>query len=360
MLLILCVFLILFEVLFYIVGNETYKTLNLFMSLKKPIFITIFYILSNSFIVYMIIGRYLPVKLHKVTAYFTGYCLSAFIYLLVYFIIASLLNLILRKVKFNFNIAAIILVPITLIVGTFLSLSPYVKKYDVKVNKDLNNEVKIALISDIHLGDVVDKSRLNKMVSEINSLNPDIVLIAGDLIDSNLDIVLDKDMLSSLKNLKSTYGTYLSLGNHDYYSGKYDKLAKTLNKYNVQTLRNESILVNNSFYLVGRDDESFNEDNSLKDMIKDIDTTKPAIVMDHNPGRIDESIKNNIDLQVSGHTHNGQLFPGNIITNLINKNGDGYKKFKNTNTIVSSGYGTWGPPIRTTSRSQIVLITMHN
>lgn len=360
MLLMISISLILFEVLFYIVGNETFKTLSLFISLKKPIFIVIFYILSNSFIIYMIVNRYIPIKLHKVTAYITGYCLSAFIYLLIYFIIASILNIIFKKLQFNFNIIAIILVPITLIVGTFLSLSPYVKRYDIKVNKNLDNEVKIALVSDIHLGDIVDKHRLNKMISEINSLNPDVVLIAGDLIDSNLDIVLDKNMLSSFKNLKSTYVTYLSLGNHDYYTNQYDKLTNILKKYDVKTLRNESVLIDNSFYIIGRDDESFNESNELNDITEKIHNNKPTIVMDHTPSRIDESIKNNIDLQVSGHTHNGQLFPGNIITNLTNKNGNGYKKFKNTNTIVSSGYGTWGPPIRTTSRSQIVLITMHN
>lgn len=359
-LIILILALILFEILFYIVGNKTYKTLSLFASIKKKTFIIVFFVLSNSFIIYMALRQYIPIKLHKPIAYFTGYCISIFIYLLIYFIIASILNLIFKKNHFNFNIIAILLVPITLIVGTFLSLSPYTKRYDIKVNKSLDNPVKIALVSDIHLGDIIDKPRLNKMINNINSLKPDVILIAGDLIDSDLDIVINKNLLLCLKNLKSTYGTYLSLGNHDYYTHKYDKLVNILNKYNVKTLRNESILINNSFYIIGRDNKSFNENISLNNITKNINTSKVTIVMDHTPNRIYESINNNIDLQVSGHTHNGQIFPGNILTNLIYKDGNGYIKFKNTNVIVSSGYGTWGPPIRTTSRSQIVLITMHN
>ena len=103
-LIILILALILFEILFYIVGNKTYKTLSLFASIKKKTFIIVFFVLSNSFIIYMALRQYIPIKLHKPIAYFTGYCISIFIYLLIYFIIASILNLILKKIKTYFYV----------------------------------------------------------------------------------------------------------------------------------------------------------------------------------------------------------------------------------------------------------------
>ena len=204
------------------------------------------------------------------------------------------------------------------------------------------------LVSDIHLGEVIENNRLNTLVEKINSLNGDMVLIAGDLVDSDLTPVKEKDMLDSLKDIKSKYGTYLSLGNHDFYTGEADELENILSKVNVNVLRDEITLINDSFYLI------------IKSSIDNFNSDKPVIVIDHNPQYLDESISNNIDLQVSGHTHKGQLSPINLITDKLFDIDYGLGKFQNTSVVVTSGFGTWGPPIRIGSSSEIVMIKLHN
>lgn len=223
------------------------------------------------------------------------------------------------------------------------------------------------MISDIHLGDIIGNNRLDKMVTKINSLNPDIVLIAGDLIDSDLDSVTRESMLDKLKEIESKYGTYFSLGNHDFYTGRAEGLTELVNYENTIVVRDNILLINNDFYLIGRDDATTNRLGAPRKTIPEIistspdfDDTKATILIDHNPDHIEDSIDNNIDLQVSGHTHKGQMFPINFITNSIFDIHYGYGKFKNTNVVVSSGFGTWGPPIRLGSRSEIVQINLHN
>ena len=171
----------------------------------------------------------------------------------------------------------------------------------------------------------------------------------------------------ALKDIESRYGTYLSLGNHDFYTGEADELENMLSKVNVNVLRDEITLINDSFYLIGRDDATVKRYNGerdslnvIKSSIDNFNSDKPVIVIDHNPQYLDESISNNIDLQVSGHTHKGQLSPINLITDKLFDIDYGLGKFQNTSVVVTSGFGTWGPPIRIGSSSEIVMIKLHN
>lgn len=349
--------LIIYAIINLLISKKIYSIFKI--KIKKPIFTAITVLVLNSYLFFMLLSKYIPSSITTILAYITSYLFSTLIYIAILFFISFILTKIFKPKKHNYYIISLILIPVILIIGTFLSHSSYIKEYDIKVNKDLNQNYKIALVSDIHLGDIVGKNRLDHMIEEINSLNVDIVLIAGDIVDSNLDTVINKDLFSSFKNLKSTYGTFATLGNHDGYTKQSNKLVSLLTKNNVTVLRNKYTLIDDSLYILGRDDTSINDDN-LNLIMKDLNTSKNIIVIDHTPNRIDESIDNNIDLQVSGHTHNGQIFPGNLFTSLLFKTSNGYDKYNDTNVIVSSGYGTWGPPIRTTSRSEIVLINLHN
>ena len=145
---------------------------------------------------------------------------------------------------------------------------------------------------------------------------------------------------------------------------KIDDVVKTFNDSGINVLRDKAILINNSFYVIGRDDISQESQTKVKrkelsDIIKDLDKSRPLILMDHQPRNFDDTQKQGIDLQVSGHTHRGQLFPANLITNAIFELDYGYLQKNNSNFIVSSGYGTWGPPIRIGSRSEIVEININ-
>lgn len=353
------IFIVLYAIINILVINKLFNIFKDSSKINKPIFFIIVAILNNSYLLFLIFEKFIPISLRHPIAVVSSYILSYFIYLILFFGLAYILSRFIHKI--DFFKPAIILSLIVVLIGTFLANSAYVEKYNITTNKQIKKEYKIALVSDIHLGYILGSNNLSKMVDEINKLDADIVVLAGDIIDSNLQTVLDNNMLSSLKNLQSNYGTYVTLGNHDGYAGHIDSLAKELNKYNVKLLRNEHILIDNSIYIIGRDDSSINSDNKfLSNKLKSLDNNKITITVDHDPKRISESVDNNIDVQLSGHTHNGQLLPFNIVTNMLFEVSNGYKKINNTNIIVSSGYGTWGPPIRTSSRSQIVLITLHN
>lgn len=344
----------------YIIGKRIFKSLNNVIKINSIIYWIIFEFISLSPVIYECLKRFFPSTINKILAFVGFYYLALLIYIFFLFIIVYVIYKLLKRHKFKFDLylLSILISLFIVIIGTFFSNSSYIKNYDVKINKNISqDELTIVMVSDIHLGDIIGNTSLNKMINKINSLNPDIVLIAGDLVDMELKPVIDQNMISNLNNIKSTYGCYLAFGNHDIYGEKVDELEKLVESAGVIVLRDESVLVNNEFYIIGRDNYST---KSLIDITKDLDQSKPYFLIDHTPNRIDESMNGNIDLQVSGHTHKGQLFPGNIVTNLIFPIDYGYKKFDNTNVIVSCGYGTWGPPIRIGSRSEICNIKVHN
>lgn len=351
----------------YFIGKRIIKSINFKRTLNIVIFWIVFMTFSCSYILSSILKDFLPYTLTKLLNIIGCCYLGVFLYIILLFPIAFISTKIFKKkaMQFDFYITALILVAFIFSFGFYFSHSPYFKNYDVTIDKHLDEKnLKIALVSDIHLGYMVDSNQLEKMVDKINSQNVDIVLIAGDIIDFDLTPVIKDDMLSKFKDLKSTYGTYADLGNHDFYSGDSAELTDILRSNNVNVLEDSSVLVNNDFYVIGRNDKATSLSNGtrspLPDIMGNIDNTKPTIVLDHEPHSIDEASANNIDLQLSGHTHKGQLFPFNFVTKVIFPIDYGYGKFGNTNVIVSSGYGTWGPPIRTNSRAEIVLINLHN
>lgn len=297
-------------------------------------------------------------------------------YTLLTFPLLGLINLILSKSSFSrfltnkyyiFEILFIIILFIFITtIGSFNANKSYVKDYTININKSsFNDDLNIVMVSDIHLGYLIKNKRLSNMVKEINSLNPDIVIIAGDIIDSDIKPFLYNNMATEFSKLKSKYGVFASLGNHDLMTKDENTIVDKLKENSVTILRDEAILINNSFYIIGRDDisiNSFSENDrkDLSDITKDLDNTKALIVIDHNPKYINDSLEANIDLQLSGHTHKGQIAPGNLITRSMFEVDYGYLKKENLNVVVSCGYGSWGPPIRIGSRSEIVKIKLKN
>jgi predicted MPP superfamily phosphohydrolase len=137
-----------------------------------------------------------------------------------------------------------------------------------------------------------------------------------------------------------------------------------LHDHNIQLLNDTAVLIENSFYLVGREDISISQftqqkRKELSAIIEDVDKSKPMILLDHQPYKLDQAEKNGIDLQLSGHTHHGQLWPFNFITKAVYELSHGYKQKGTTHYYVSCGIGGWGPPMRTNSRPEIVSIKMH-
>ena len=319
----------------------------------------------------MSLTKYLSQNLANFFSLIGSYWIGFIMYSSLVFPILGLINFILKKTSFFNNrvyimetILVNLLFIILIVIGSYNAKSSYVKSFDIKINKEnLKEPLNIVMVSDIHLGNIIKNNNLKNMVNEINDLNPDLVIIAGDIIDSDITPFLNHNMTVEFSNIKSKYGTFAVLGNHDILTKEEDTIVNLLKENSVTVLRDESVLINDEFYIIGRDDITVSRYSNkpratLEDLTKDLDKSKPLIVIDHNPKYIDESLDANIDLQLSGHTHRGQIIPGNLVTNKIFEVDYGYLKNDNLNVVVSSGYGTWGPPIRLGSRSEIVQINL--
>lgn len=344
-------------------GTLILKKIKIKKQLIKIIYWTIFSFIFLAFIISSIFASYIPEDINRVIYVIGAYYLSVYLYGIVIFVISKIINIYLKKKgsKVNIYMFSIILLICVEVIGVYSSKNTKITEYSVRTNKlTSEQQLKIAMVSDIHLGNVYGKNDVKEIVDKVNDYKPDIVLIPGDLVDGDLSIVLSKDMLSPLKELRSTYGTYMTLGNHDIYTNETKKLEKVLNKNNVTLLKEECKLINNSFYLAGMSYSTDNNDydSKLNYVLKDTDNSKPIILLDHNPINVDSVINKNVDLLVSGHTHKGQFFPGNLVTDMLYKIDYGFKKYNNTNVVVSSGYGTWGPPIRVCTKSEIVEINL--
>jgi predicted MPP superfamily phosphohydrolase len=230
------------------------------------------------------------------------------------------------------------------------------------VNKTVNNhkQLNIVLLSDLHLGTIIGPNKLTRIVNKINALNPDIVLFAGDVVDENIKPVIKKNMGKLLENIVSKYGTYAITGNHEFIGGV-GPAVEYLEQHKVKYLRDTAMLIDSSFWLVGRNDKDmprFTGKNrkGLDSIMAQVDKSYPVILMDHQPFHLEEAARNGVDIQFSGHTHNGQMFPFNYITQAIYHPDWGYRQIDNTQYYVSCGVGTWAPPVRIGNHPEILNI----
>jgi hypothetical protein len=222
------------------------------------------------------------------------------------------------------------------------------------------NELNVVMASDLHLSTIDGERLLSKIIDKINSVNPDIVLFGGDIVDDKAEILKDRGIGESFKRLNPKYGVYSITGNHEFINDV-ESSVKFMEEYGMKILRDEYEFIDSSFYLVGRDDvvkKQFTgrERKKLNEIISSINSNYPKVLLDHTPVKLEQAENNGIDLQFSGHTHHGQIWPANIITNMIYEVSWGYLEKGKTKYYVSSGAGTWGPPVRTGSKSEIVNI----
>ncbi len=248
---------------------------------------------------------------------------------------------------------------ITVAIGHINAVNPAVKKIVLDINKQANGlkEVKIALVSDIHMGTVIGPRRMTKLVKEIERINPDLVLLAGDIVDEDLQPVIRHDMGDVLKKLTAPMGVYAITGNHEYIGGV-NEAVDYLEKHNISFLRDTSVKIADAFYIVGREDRSKTNRKSIASLLNGRDSVLPVIMLDHQPFDLDSVVTAGVDVQFSGHTHHGQLWPLNYITEAIFEVSRGYLKKGNTHFYVSNGYGSWGPPVRIGNRSEIVEVKL--
>ncbi len=249
---------------------------------------------------------------------------------------------------------------VTILAGFYNTLNPRINTIAIDIPKGAGGRttLDIALVTDIHLGTIISNSRLQKMVDMVNVLRPDIVLLAGDIVDEDLAPIIQNNLGDLLRTIRSKYGTYAVTGNHEYIGGV-EEACRYLAENGVNVLRDRAVLIDKSFYLVGREDRSLNQFTnrrrmSLGDIMKQVDKSLPIIMMDHQPFRLSTAARHGVDLQLSGHTHHGQLWPFNFVTSLIYEVSRGFRHINGTNYYVSCGYGTWGPPARVGNVPEVV------
>lgn len=333
----------------------------------------IFLFLSASYIIGRVLER---VWISPVSTFFTfvgSFWLAFMVYLLMAVLVIDLVRLILyflpqpafiannyEQIKTFMFIGVSGLAAMVVVAGHINALTPRVKRIDIQINKPAGRfkTLHIAAASDIHLGTLVGPRRTAKLVQMLNERNADIILFAGDIVDEDLAPVIRYDLGRSLVQLKAPLGVFAITGNHEYIGGA-EAAAKYLQEHGIQMIRDTSVKINESFYLAGRNDRdskrfSAKERKGLDEVLKGVDRTLPIIMMDHQPFNLQQVADAGVDFQLSGHTHHGQLWPFNYITSSIYELSWGYKKKGNSHFYVSSGYGGWGPPVRTGNRPEIL------
>ncbi len=235
-----------------------------------------------------------------------------------------------------------------------------VKPLSIKIDK-LGHSIRIAAISDMHMGSLIGRNMVKQMVRKINAIKPDLVLMLGDQVDGNPHPVMQLDLGSELKKIESTYGVFAITGNHEYI-GNAEISCAYLEAHGIKMIRDAAVEVN-GLYIVGREDRAVKqfahaERKSLEELVTPLDKSKPIILLDHTPFHLEEAEQHGIDLQLSGHTHHAQIWPWSYISKRVYEVSWGYKRKGKTHVYVSCGSGTWGPPIRIGNTPEIMSISL--
>lgn len=272
------------------------------------------------------------------------------------------------RTVYESGVVPIILTAIILAYGYWNMNDIVEKDYKIYTNKNIRDEgYRVAMISDLHYGTVMNREKLQDVCREIEEVEPDIVVLCGDIVDEKTTVEQMKEATEILGDIKSKYGVFYIYGNHD--DARYssipsytkDELKNELLSNNIHVLVDESYEINDDFVIVGRDDEGFSKEEGRKsseDLIANIDKSKFILLLDHQPSELNLNSSLGYDLQLSGHTHKGQIWPAGLISELFNFNEleYGYKKIGDYEIIVSSGISGWNYPIRTGSKSEYLII----
>ena len=221
-------------------------------------------------------------------------------------------------------------------------------------NKPLAHPLKLVMMSDLHLGYHNPRRELSRWVDMINSERPDMVLIAGDIIDMSMRPLIDENMAEEIQRIEAP--VYACLGNHEYYTGE-PKAQKFYRDAHIHLLRDTSIVVGD-VCLLARDDRSNHHRLPLSQIAKKADHSKYTILLDHQPYHLEQTEKEGIDFQLSGHTHEGQVWPISWITHALYECAFGEYQRGKTHYYISSGMGIWGGKFRIGTHSEYVVATL--
>ena len=354
MILILGVFLFIYFAICFYVGYNVFVWLKEVFSFRyKKSYIAFIVFLS----VLVFFDRFVS---SKILALVSGVWLLIIGYGLIIFPIANLIYYVSKKrwlKMIGWSIIGFFLC--VFILGSYNAWNPVIRTYEVSIDQQLEQkELSVIMASDFHIGKMVGKNHLEKFVQIIEERQPDLILLPGDIIDDHIGPYLKGNVGETMKKIKAPLGVYATSGNHDYYGNDLAKLFVEMEKVGITMLADEAVSIDNSFYIVGRNDLTDIYRKSIEEIVAPLDNEKPIIMLDHQPDALTEASENGVDLLLSGHTHGGQLAPANFITSMIYENDWGYLKKEDLHSIVTSGFGFWGLPFRIGTRSEVVEIKL--
>ena len=369
--------------IFFIVVLLVYSSLNYYVFTRgllvfscnpawKKWYSVIFWTLVSSFLVGMFWERTASSIMSEWVYRVGAFWLAFFFYFLMILILIDLIRLAdyffrflpdfspAGKLKLGFFVIGF--VSLIVLCGYINALSTRIKEIPLTIHKKVTgrSDLKILMASDIHLGALIGESQELKLVRIINEQKPDLVLLCGDLVDGDIGPVLRKNLGRHIQEIRTPLGVYAITGNHEYIGGIQNTLPY-LKGINIRMLLDEVVTLPNGIQLVGRDDRDrqrmggADNPHELKVLTKDLDHTKPVIVMNHQPFNLEKAVEAGADLHLSGHTHNGQMWPLNYLTEAIFELSWGLKQKGNTIFYVSSGFGSWGPPVRIGNYPEVVV-----
>lgn len=261
-----------------------------------------------------------------------------------------------RRFKFA-GLGILLLVPIVIVIGGIINLNTIqISSYQIEVpRKNARiDHLKIAFASDFHLKQRTDLHYVERFAGKINLIQPDLLIFGGDLFEGRGDGEKMDRIAKLFSEFHPKYGVFAVLGNHEAFRIQQQK--NFFEKAGMQLLRDSVAVIGHAFNLAGRYDQRYWERIATAELLKSANDSLPVILIDHRPTDMEENSKTGADIQFSGHTHNGQLFPFNFITRAIYPLSWGYEKINHTHFFVSSGIMLWGPPVRTTGKSEIVVV----
>lgn len=235
---------------------------------------------------------------------------------------------------------------------------PVVKRAAVQIGKPLGKPVRIAMAADTHFGVLVGRRQIDKLVEIVRREQADVVLLPGDIMDDNTRAYEAERMAESLTKLRAPLGVYATLGNHDLF-GHDAAITKALEAAGITVLTDRAVKIDNRFWIAGRPDQINRKRLKSIDLLKQTDARQPVFLLDHRPTDVLVHAQLPIDVQVSGHVHNGQVFPANLVVRAMYDIHYGYQKINNGHFFVTSGFGFWGVPFRLGSQSEVWIIDVY-
>ncbi len=341
----------------------------------RSVFMWLFWLLAATYVVGRILENIYLSTVSDVLVWTGSFWLAAMLYFFLLVVFFDLLRLIhhvfpffpafitdnLPRVRQYLFAGSVVLVSLLLLFGHLNTRHPVIREVHIDIGHKQApgyEGLNAVLLSDIHLGTIIGNGQFRRIVDRVAALEPDIIFLAGDMLDEDLEPVLRQNIGQTLRDLHAPLGVYGVMGNHEHIGGAKDAYAY-LSDHGIRMIRDDAVRVEDAFYVVGREDRDKRRFSGvarkpLRDILEGVDRRLPVILLDHQPFYLEKAAELGVDLQLSGHTHHGQLWPLNFITQAMYTISHGYGNVNGMHAYVSNGVGTWGPPVRVGNRPEIV------